>query len=129
MVLQHAKTNGKVRTCVDLTKLNKCVCRERHPLPAVDQTLEQLAGGKVFSTLDANLGFWQILLTPESSWLTTLITPFGRFCFHRLPFGITSAPLTLTHAPAMELTQTDELVKQETSAYIKAILKAVPSFR
>ena len=31
-------------------------------------------------------------LSPESLPLTTFITPFGRFCFHRLPFGITSAP-------------------------------------
>ena len=38
------------------------------------------------------LGFWQIKLSKESALLTTFITPFGRFCFNRLPFGITSAP-------------------------------------
>ncbi|KAL5500080.1 hypothetical protein EMCRGX_G011580 [Ephydatia muelleri] len=42
--------------------------------------------------LDANSGFWQIKLSESSSPLTTFITPFGRFCFQRLPFGITSAP-------------------------------------
>lgn len=86
------KPNGQVRICVDLTRLNDSVCRERHPLPAVDQTLAQLAGAKVFSKLDANSGFWQIPLSPKSIPLTTFITPFGRFCFNRLPFGITSAP-------------------------------------
>ena len=86
------KANGKVRICVDLTHLNDSVCRERHPLPAVDQTLAQLAGAKIFSKLDANSGFWQIPLSQDSIPLTTFITPFGRFCFHRLPFGITSAP-------------------------------------
>ena len=86
------KANGKVRICVDLTHLNNSVCRERHPLPAVEQTMAQLAGAKIFSKLDANSGFWQIPLTQESIPLTTFITPFGRFCFHRLPFGITSAP-------------------------------------
>ena len=65
---------------------------ERHPLPAVDQTLAQLAGAKLFSKLDANSGFWQIPLDSTSSLLTTFITPFGRYCFHRLPFGISSAP-------------------------------------
>lgn len=86
------KSNGKVRICVDLTKLNECVQRERHPLPAVDQVLAQLAGAKVMTKLDANAGFWQIPLSEESSRLTTFITPFGRYRFHRLPFGISSAP-------------------------------------
>ena len=86
------KANNTVRICVDLTHLNKSVCRERHPLPTVEQTLAQLAGARVFSKLDANSGFWQIPFSRESALLTTFITPFGQYCFHRLPFGITSAP-------------------------------------
>ena len=86
------KVNNKVRICVDLTQLNESVCQERHPLPAVEQTLAHLAGAKVFTKLDANSGFWQIPLSSESALLTTFITPFGRYCFCRLPFGITSAP-------------------------------------
>ena len=84
------KTNGRV--CVDLSKLSESVKRERHPLPAVDQTLAQLAGARMFTKLDANSGFWQIPLAPASSLLTTFITPFGRYRFNRLPFGISSAP-------------------------------------
>ena len=80
------KANGKVRICVDLTNLNKSVKQERHPLPAVYQILAQLSGAH------ANSGFWKISLDSQSAKLTTFITPFGRFCFHRLPFGITSAP-------------------------------------
>ena len=86
------KPNGSVRICVDLTKLNKSVQRERHILPSVEQTLAQIGGAKVFSKLDANSGFWQVELSHDSSRLTTFLTPFGRFCFKRLPFGITSAP-------------------------------------
>ena len=86
------KSDGKVRICVDLTRLNQSVRRERHPLPAVDQVLAQLAGATVLSKLDANSGFWQIPLSPDSAKLTTFITPFGRYCFNRLPFGISSAP-------------------------------------
>ena len=56
------KADGKVRICVDLTKLNESVRRERHPLQAVDQTLAQLAGAKLFTKLDANSGFWQVPL-------------------------------------------------------------------
>ena len=92
MVVVPKSNSNKVRICVDLTRLNHSVKRERHPLPAVDQTLAQLAGGKVFSKLDANSGFWQIPLSPASALLTTFITPFGRYHFRRLPFGISSAP-------------------------------------
>lgn len=86
------KPNKKPRICVDLTRLNDSVCRERHILPAVDDTLAQLEGARVFSKLDATSGFWQVPLHEESQPLTTFITPFGRYCFQRLPFGISSAP-------------------------------------
>ena len=46
----------------------------------------------MFSKLDAKSGFWQITLDEEFQLLTTFVTPFGRYCFHRLPFGISSAP-------------------------------------
>ena len=46
---------------------------------------------QIFLKSDANLGFWQIELTPESAKLTIFITTYG-FCFNRLLFGITSAP-------------------------------------
>ena len=71
------KSNGQVRICVDLTKLNESVCRERHILPSVEETLAQLGNAKVFSKLDANCGFWQVKLDQNSSLLTTFITPFG----------------------------------------------------
>ena len=84
------KLNGKVRVCVDLSKLNEYVKRDSHPHPAVDTTLGRLAGSRVFSKLDANSGFWQIKLALESRPLTTFITPWGCFCFNVLPFGISS---------------------------------------
>ena len=86
------KPSGKIRVCVDLTRLNQSVKRERHIMPSVEQSLAQLGGAVMFSKLDANSGFYQVKLDPESALLTTFITPFGRFCFNRLPFGITSAP-------------------------------------
>ncbi|XP_033730104.1 uncharacterized protein K02A2.6-like [Pecten maximus] len=86
------KKDGRVRICVDLTQLNKSVRREHHQLPSVEQTLHSLTGAKVFSKIDAKAGFWQIPLEQTSRLLTTFITPFGRYCFNRLPFGISSAP-------------------------------------
>ena len=63
-----------------------------HSLPKVDEILAQQSGAKLFSKLDANMGFWQTSLTESSKPLTTFITPFGRYYFHKLPFGICSAP-------------------------------------
>ncbi|UYV76696.1 K02A2.6-like, partial [Cordylochernes scorpioides] len=87
-----AKPSGKLRICVDLSILNQNSLRGIHPIPVVEHTLAQLKGAKLFTKLDANRGFWQIPLSSESSALTTFITPFGRFRFKRLPFGISSAP-------------------------------------
>ncbi|KAK7111283.1 hypothetical protein V1264_010944 [Littorina saxatilis] len=86
------KANDKVRVCVDLTKLNESVKRENFPLATTDELLAQLSGATVFTKLDCNSGFYQIPLAEESQELTTFITPFGRYCFRRLPFGINSGP-------------------------------------
>ena len=66
--------------------------REVHPLPTVDETLAQLSGARVFSKLDANSGFWQIPLTTSSKLLTTFLTHNGRYCFNKMPFGISTLP-------------------------------------
>ena len=86
------KPGGKVRICGDFVHLNKNIRRERFELPLVDDTLSKLSGASVFTKLDANSGFYQIKLDPESSELTTFITPFGRYMYKRLPMGISSAP-------------------------------------
>ena len=86
------KPDGRLRICVNLTKLNQSVQRECHPIPSVDHTLAQLGAAKIFSKLNTNSGFWQVRLQKDSALLTTFITPFGRFCFNRMPFGMTLAP-------------------------------------
>ena len=86
------KPGDKIRICVDLTQLNKAVRREVHPMATVDENLAKFQGSQIFSKLDANSGFWQIPLDETSRLLTTFVTSFGRFCFKRLPFGISSAP-------------------------------------
>lgn len=51
-----------------------------------------LAGKSVFSVMDLTSGFWHMELDESSADLTTFITPFGRFRFNRVPFGIACAP-------------------------------------
>jgi hypothetical protein len=86
------KKNGQVRICVDLKHFNQEVRREHFTLPNIDDIAPKLSGAKYFTTLDAASGFWQIPLEESSQLLTTFMTPFGRYCFRRIPFGITSAP-------------------------------------
>ena len=52
------KLGDQVSICVDMTKLNENVRRERHVLPSVEQTLGLLGGAQYFSKLEANSGFW-----------------------------------------------------------------------
>ena len=49
-----------------------------------------MSKSKVFSKIDANSAFWQRKLSESSRLLTTFITPWGRFCFNRLPYGIST---------------------------------------
>ena len=86
------KENNRIRICVDLIPLNRAVKQERYVLPLVDHVIAQLGDAKIFSKLDANVGFGEIPLSKDSAKLTTFITPFGRFISNNLPFGITSAP-------------------------------------
>ena len=60
-------------------------------MPTLDDALSKMAGAKYFSKLDAKSGYWQMKLNEESSYLTTFNTPFGRYRFCRLPFGIVSS--------------------------------------
>ncbi|XP_041374692.1 uncharacterized protein K02A2.6-like [Gigantopelta aegis] len=90
-IVPATKKNGSLRICLDLKRLNEAVVRERYILPTLDDISAKMVGAKVFSKLDLSNCFWQFELEPESAKLTTFITPFGRFYFKRLPFGITSS--------------------------------------
>ena len=86
------KPNGRLRICIDPRDLNKVLQRSHYPLPTIEEVLPELGKAKVFSTFDVRNGFWHIPLDDDSSRLTTFNTPFGRFRWLRLPFGLSSAP-------------------------------------
>ena len=85
------KKNGDVRICLDPTDLNKALKRPHHPMRIADDVASRLGNVKVFSTLDAKAGFWQIKFEKQSSLRTTFITPYGRYRFLLMPFGINTA--------------------------------------
>ena len=57
----------------------------------IEEISARMPNAKYFSVLDASSGFWQVKLDHESAKLCTFNTPFGRYMFKRLPFGISSA--------------------------------------
>ncbi|PIK54404.1 hypothetical protein BSL78_08722 [Apostichopus japonicus] len=80
------------RICLDPRDLNQYVKRSHYQLPTVTEITAQLSGAKFFSILDASSGFWQVRLDEPSADLCTFNSPFGRYKFKRLPFGLNSAP-------------------------------------
>ncbi|KAK2564593.1 Retrovirus-related Pol polyprotein from transposon 17.6 [Acropora cervicornis] len=85
------KSNGKIRLCIDPKSLNVALKRNHYPLPVIDDLLPLLAKAKVFSVVDARNGFWHVQLDNESSFRSTFGTPWGRFRWTRMPFGISPA--------------------------------------
>ena len=87
--------NTKVRLCQDPSQtLNKAIVIPHYQIPTIQEILPRLSGKKykTFSIFDALDGFTQIALTDESSLLTTMHTPWGRYRWLRLLYGISSAP-------------------------------------
>ena len=86
------KKDGTLRICLDPKDLNRGIQREHYQLPTIEDIATRLHGAKVFTILDVRCGFWHVPLDEQSSQLTTFHTPFGRYRWLRMPFGISSAP-------------------------------------
>ena len=90
-VVYATKPSGELRICLDPKDLNTCVRRPHHYTQVLEDILPHLQGARVFSILDARSGNWNMKLDDESKLLTIFNTPYGRYCFRRLPFGLVSA--------------------------------------
>ena len=92
IVLSEKKTEKgevtKIRVCLDPRNLNKWIKREHYRQKTVDEVVTELNGAKFFTIVDARKGYWHVPLDEEKSYLTTFSTPFGRYRFKRLPFGL-----------------------------------------
>ncbi len=88
------KANGKWRMCVDFTDLNKACPKDHFPLPRIDQLVDSTAGCELLSFLDAYSGYHQISMAKEDEEKTAFITPFGVFCYVKMPFGLITAGKT-----------------------------------
>ena len=92
------------RICIDFQRLNalqlamvKVDCKAKgnltlHPLPKIDELYTKLNGAKIFSALDLTSGYYHIELGKDLRTKTTFVTPFGKWEFNMVPFGLTQAP-------------------------------------
>ncbi|XP_046568676.1 uncharacterized protein K02A2.6-like [Haliotis rubra] len=91
------KASGDIRLCLDMRRANEAILRERHPIPTVDEVLQDMSESRVFSKLDLKWGFHQLELHPESRNITTFVTHCGLYRYKRLLFGINAAPEIYQH--------------------------------
>ena len=82
------KPNGAVRICLDPRDLNKAINKEHYKMITLEEVTSQLSGAQYYTVLDATSGYWAMPLSKESSILTTFQTPYGRYRYLRMPFGI-----------------------------------------
>ena len=91
MVVVEKPSTGQLRICLDAPELNKYILRENCQIPTKEEIQAKCKDAKVFSKIDASAAFWHLKLDEESSYLCTFSTPFGRFRFLVMAYGIKSA--------------------------------------
>ena len=90
IVVAPKKNSEKIRLCVDFTRLNRFVVRERYMSNTPAEAVLNIKGPSYFSVFDAVKGYHQCELDEDSQDVTTFITPFGRYKFKRAPYGVCS---------------------------------------
>ena len=86
--------NGGIRFCVDYRCLNALTRKDVYPMSRIDDILDQLGGKRIFSTLDARTGYWQIKVEEGSREKTAFTTMSGLYEFCVMPFGLCNSPAT-----------------------------------
>ena len=84
-------SNDKVRICLDPLKVSENIIRKAYPLLSLEQILAQLSGFKDLQSLIITQDFGKYLKQKNHLWYTTFITPFGKYRYDVLPFGISPA--------------------------------------
>ncbi len=86
------KPDGSLRSLADLRELNKRIKRKPYPLPKINDILQKLEGFQFATSLDLNMGYYHIELSPNSSRLCTIVLPWGKYEYLKLPMGLCNSP-------------------------------------
>ena len=86
------KPDGSVRMCVDYRRLNTVTVTDPYYMPTFNELLERIGTSRVLSKFDLSKGYYQVVVESDSIDKTAFISPFGKFGFRRMPFGLKNAP-------------------------------------
>ena len=86
------KGDGGKCLIIDYRALNKVMRKFVWPMPKVEDIFSQHNGAKYFSTLDLRAGYHHIRLTTDSIPKTAFTSPFGKYEYVKVPFGLAQAP-------------------------------------